>query len=96
MFDFLSYVRDSGLEIKILPPTEGALIVLEVRDPESKFFERHIITDRDAAVCSNIDQYTGAVLDAMAARIGSRKAQEYANQYKNNQMRAREDFFREV
>ena len=29
MFDFLSYVRDSGFEVKILPPKEGILIALD-------------------------------------------------------------------
>lgn len=95
MFDFLSYVRDSGLEIRILPPGEGVLISLELRDPESKFFEQHAIADRDAALCGNIDIYTGRVLDAMAARIGSRKAQEYANRHKENQRRELEKFWRD-
>ena len=36
MFDFLSYVRDSGLEIKLLPPKEGVLIALEMRDNMKK------------------------------------------------------------
>ena len=96
MFDFISYVRDSGLEIRLLPPGEGVLIRLEVKVPNSETCEQYSIIDRDAALCGNIDIYTGRVLDAMAARIGSRKAQEYANRHNSNQMRDREDFFREA
>lgn len=95
MFDFISYVRDSGLQVRILPPTGNALITLELRDPNTGYTERHIITDRDALTCSNIDKYTGAVLDSMAARIGSKKAKLYADRHTSNQMREREDFFRE-
>ena len=82
MFDFISYSRDSGFEIKILPPVDGVLIHLELRDPDTGYFERRAITDRDASSCSNIDKYTGQVLDSMAAKIGARKAQLYANRHK--------------
>ena len=34
MFDFISYSRDSGFEITILPPVDGVLIHLELRDPD--------------------------------------------------------------
>lgn len=94
MFDFLSYVRDSGLEIKLLPPKEGVLIALEMRDPIHGFFEKHEIMDEEAASCLNIDNHTGRVLDAMAARIGAKRAREYADRHKAEQRRAREDFFR--
>lgn len=94
MFDFISYVRDSGLQVRILPPIGNALITLELRDPNTGYTERHIITDRDASTCSNIDKYTGAVLDSMAARIGSKKARMYANKHKSNQMQEREKFFK--
>lgn len=94
MFDFISYVRDSGLQVRILPPTAGVLISLEVRDPANGYCERQAITDRDAAKCSNIDKYTGAVLDGMAARIGAKRAKMYADRHISNQMQAREDFFR--
>lgn len=94
MFDFISYSRDSGFEIKILPPVDGVLIHLELRDPDTGYFERRAITDREASSCSNIDRYTGQVLDTMAARIGSRKAQLYADRHIGNQMREREKFFR--
>lgn len=94
MFDFISYVRDSGLQVRILPPTEGVLISLEVRDPATGYCERQAITDQDAAKCSNIDKYTGAVLDSMAARIGAKKAQLYASRHTSRQMQEREDFFR--
>lgn len=96
MFDFLSYVRDSGIEITLLPPKDGVLIRLEVRDPQTGYYERREITDKQAASCGNIDVYTGQVLDQMAARIGARKAQEYAARHKSKQMRDRENFFREV
>ena len=94
MFDFISYSRDSGFEIKILPPSVGILIHLELRDPDTGYFERRAITDREASSCSNIDRYTGQVLDIMAARIGARKAQLYAHRHSGNQMREREKFFR--
>lgn len=94
MFDFLSYVRDTGLEVTVLPPSEGVLIRLEVRDPKSCFYERCDITDSDARSCGNIDTYTGQVLDRMAAKIGSRTAQLYANRHSSNMMREAEDFFR--
>ena len=95
MFDFLSYVRDSGLEVKLLPPGAGVLIYLEVRDPDTGYAERHEITDQEARGCANIDQHTGQVLDQMAARIGKKKAQEYANRHKSNQRQNLEDFFRD-
>ena len=94
MFDFISYVRDSGLQLRILPPADGILISLELRDPDTGYFERRAITDREASSCSNIDRYTGQVLDSMAAKIGARKAQLYANRHSGNQMREREKFFR--
>lgn len=94
MFDFLSYARDTGLEIKVLPPAEGVFISLEVRDPETGFAEQREITDADARSCGNIDTYTGQVLDRMAAKIGSRTAQLYANKHSSNMMREKEDFFR--
>ena len=94
MFDFLSYVRDSGVEIKLLPPQEGVLICLEVRDPETGYCERHEITDQEAGASSNIDRYTGQVLDQMVARIGRKKAKLYADRHQGNQMREREKFFK--
>lgn len=95
MFDFLSYVRDSGLEIKLLPPKEGILIAIELREPDTGYTEHREITDIEAKRCANIDKYTGAILDQMAARIGRKKARLYANRHKGNQMRERERFFRE-
>ena len=94
MFDFISYVRDSGLQLRILLPADGILISLELRDSDTGYFERRAITDREASSCSNIDRYTGQVLDSMAAKIGARKAQLYANRHSGNQMREREKFFR--
>ena len=94
MFDFISYVRDSGLQLRILPPADGILIHLELRDPDTGYFERRAITDREASSCSNIDRYTGQVLDTMAARIGSRKAQLYANRHKSNRRQELETFWK--
>ncbi len=94
MFDFISYSRDSGLEIKILPPSVGILIHLELRDPDTGYFERHAITDSEAGRCANIDKYTGEVLDQMAARIGRKKAKLYADRHISKQLRERENFFR--
>jgi hypothetical protein len=95
LFDFISYSRDSGLEIKILPPSVGILIHLELRDPDTGYFERHAITDVEASRCANIDKYTGEVLDQMAARIGQKKARLYADRFKNQKRRAIEDLIRE-
>ena len=94
MFDFISYSRDSGLEIKILPPITGILIHLELRDPDTGYFERHAITDAEASRCANIDKYTGEVLDQMAAHIGRKKAKLYADRHISKQLRERENFFR--
>lgn len=94
MFDFISYVRDSGLQLIILPPMPGTLINLELRDLETGYYEGYAITDTEAAQCINIDRHTGQVLDQMAARIGARKAKEYANRHASNQLRERENFFR--
>jgi len=96
MFDFISYSRDSGFEIKILPPVDGILIHLELRDPDTGYFERRAITDREASSCSNIDRYTGQVLDIMAARIGRKKAQLYADRFKSQKRRDIEELIREV
>ena len=95
MFDFISYVRDSGLQLRILPPADGILISLELRDPDTGYFERRAITDREASSCSNIDRYTGQVLDTMAAKIGARKAQLYANRHKSNKRQEMEVFWKQ-
>ena len=94
MFDFISYVRDSGLQLIILPPMPGTLINLELRDLETGFYEGYAITDKEASKCANIDKYTGEVLDRMAAKIGARKAQLYANRHKSNKRQELENFFR--
>ena len=94
MYDFLSFVRDTGVEVKILPPGAGVLIGLEVRESEHGFCERREITDKEAASCGNIDVYTGQVLDRMVARIGRKKAKLYADRHQGNQMREREKFFK--
>lgn len=94
MFDFLSFVRDSGVEVKLLPTGEGVLIHLEVRDPETGFAERREITDQQARTSTNIDAYTGHVLGSMVARIGRKKAKLYADRHQGNQMREREKFFK--
>lgn len=94
MFDFISYVRDMGVEIKIVPAASGDLITLELREPKSGYFERYTITNKEAASCGNIDTHTGRVLDRMAARVGAKRAKQYADRHISNQMRAREDFFR--
>ena len=94
MFDFISYVRDSGLHLSILPPMPGTLINLELRDLETGFYESYAITDKEASKCSNIDKYTGEVLDRMAAKIGARKAQLYANRHKSNKRQEMETFWK--
>lgn len=94
MFDFISYSRDSGFEIKILPPVDGVLIHLELRDSDTGYFEGRAITDAEASRCANIDKYTGEVLDQMAARIGARKAQLYANRHKSNKRQELETFWK--
>ena len=95
MYDFLSFVRDTGVEVKILPPGEGALIRLEVRESEHGFCERREITDKEAASCGNIDIFTGQVLDQMVAKIGARKAQEYANRHRSNKRQELETFWKQ-
>ena len=95
MFDFISYSRDSGLEIKILPPVDGILIHLELRDPDTGYFERRAITDREVSSCSNIDRYTGQVLDRMVARIGAKKAKEYADRHKSQKRQEMEVFWKQ-
>lgn len=94
MFDFISYVRDSGLQLRILPPADGILISLELRDSDTGYFEGRAITDAEASRCANIDRYTGQVLDAMAAKIGARKAQLYANRHKSNKRQELETFWK--
>lgn len=93
MFDFISYVRDSGLQIRILPPVPGILIHLELRDEDTGYCESHAITDDEASKCTNIDKYTGEVLDRMAATIGRKKAKLYADRFKGTQMREMETFW---
>ena len=94
MFDFISYVRDSGLQLIILPPMPGTLINLELRDLETGFYEGYAITDKEASKCANIDKYTGEVLDRMAVKIGARKAQLYANRDKSTKRQELEHYFR--
>ena len=94
MFDFISYVRDSGLQLRILPPAEGVLISLELREPSTGYCESYQITDIEASRCANIDDYTGRILDGMAARIGRKTAQLYANRHKSRQMQEMEAFWK--
>ena len=96
MFDFISYVRDSGLQLIILPPMPGTLINLELRDLETGYYEGYAITDVEASRCANIDKYTGEVLDQMAARIGRKKAKLYADRFKSQKRRDIEELIREV
>lgn len=96
MFDFISYVRDSGLQLRILPPADGILISLELRDSDTGYFEGRAITDVEASRCANIDKYTGEVLDQMAARIGRKKAKLYADRFKSQKRRDIEELIREV
>ena len=95
MFDFISYVRDTGIEIKILPARQRVLIHLEVRDPDTGYAERHEITDQEARGCANIDQYTGHVLDQMAARIGRKKAKLYADRHGSQKRQEMETFWKQ-
>ena len=95
MYDFLSFVRDTGVEVKILPPGAGVLIRLEVREPEHGFCERRAITDSEAASCGNIDIYTGQVLDRMVARIGAKKAKEYADRHRSRKRQEMEIFWKQ-
>jgi len=95
MFDFISYVRDTGIEIKILPARQGVLIHLEVRDPDTGYAERHEITDQEARGCANIDQHTGQVLDQMAARIGRKKAKLYADRHGSQKRQEMETFWKQ-
>ena len=96
MFDFISYVRDSGLQLRILPPADGILISLELRDSDTGYFEGRAITDAEASRCANIDKYTGEVLDQMAARIGRKKAKLYSDRFKSQKRRDIEELIREV
>jgi hypothetical protein len=96
LFDFISYVRDSGLQLRILPPADGILISLELRDSDTGYFEGRAITDVEASRCANIDKYTGEILDRMAARIGQKKAQLYADRFKSQKRRDIEELIREV
>lgn len=93
VFDFISYARDTGMTINIIPGRKGVLVSLEIVSPDG-YIESCDITDDDARHALNIDAYTGKILDAMSARIGKRKAEDYSRMHKGNQMRERERFFR--
>ena len=95
MFDFISYVRDMGVEVKILPARQEVLVHLEVRDPDTGYAERHEITDQEARGCANIDRYTGQVLDQMAARIGRKKAKLYADRHGSQKRQEMETFWKQ-
>lgn len=95
MFDFISYVRDSGLQLRILPPADGILISLELRDSDTGYFDGRAITDVEASRCANIDKYTGEVLDQMAARIGQKKARLYADRHRSRKRQEMEVFWKQ-
>jgi len=95
LFDFISYVRDSGLQLRILPPMPGTLINLELRDLETGYCEGYAIADAEASKCANIDKYTGEVLDRMAARIGRKKAKLYADRHKSQKRQEMETFWKQ-
>lgn len=93
MFDFISFARDTGVTVNIIPGRKGVLISLEIVTPDG-YIESCDITDGDARRASNIDIFTGNILNAMIARIGKRKAEDYSRTHKCNQMREREKFFK--
>lgn len=92
MFDFLSYIRDSGVSITLAPADGTDLIrIIISADGEE---EEHTITAEEVRKAANIDRYTGKILDRMLARISKRKAAQYANMHRSRQMMERENFFR--
>ena len=93
-FDFIGYTRDAEIDITIRHPAKGIYTSLDVRDKHSGFYEHYDITDKEAASCGNIYTHIGIILDKMVARIGAKRAKQYADRHISNQMRAREDFFR--
>lgn len=95
MFDFISYVRDTGLKLTLTAGKAGELVTIKLFDPVSKYRAKHTITDKEASSCANIDIYTRRVLDALMADIGRQKAHEYAGKETSRRLRERERFFRE-
>lgn len=95
MFDFLSFVRDTGVEVKILPPGKGVLIRLEVREAEHGFTIKRDITDKEAASCGNIDEYTGRILDGMVKKIREKKEREYAARHASVKRQELETFWKQ-
>ena len=93
MFDFISFVRDSGLTVTLSPAAGDDLVVVAVRGNE-ELEEIHVVTSDEARNATNIDRYIGMVLGQMVAKLGSRKARMYSNMHASNEMKAREDFFR--
>lgn len=93
LFDFISFARDTGVTVNIIPGRKGVLVSLEIVTPDG-YIESCDITDGDARNASNIDAYTGKILDAMIAKAGKRKADDYSRRHKGNQLREREKFFR--
>ena len=93
MFDFISFARDTGTTVNIIPGRNGTLVSLEIVDPDG-YVESCEITDSDVRSAANVDIYTGQMLSAMIAKIGSRKAEDYARLHHGNQRRALEDFWR--
>ena len=81
MFDFISYARDNHIAITVLPDS-----ALEARDPATGYYEH-------ASICADTNIHK--TLDRMVARIGARKAKEYATRHTSQQLRDREDFFRD-
>lgn len=95
MFDFISFARDTGVTVNIIPGRKGVLVSLEIVTPDG-YIESCDITDSDARQASNIDIYTGQLLDAMIAKAGKRKAEDYSRRHKGNQRRDIENLFREM
>ena len=92
MFDFISYIRDSGATITLSPAEGMDLITISLE--KGGHTEQHTITAQEVRQAANIDIYTGKVLDSLLAKIGSLKAQEYSAMHQSRMISEREDFFR--
>lgn len=95
MFDFISYTRDTEVTVNIVPPPKGVYTSLEIYDKHSGFYEHYDITDKEAASCGNIDEYTGRILDGMVAGIKAKKEREYAARHASTKRQELEKFWRQ-
>lgn len=92
--DLISYTRDTGYKLHIIPGEPGEYIRLRMIDPASKNESRRTITESEIAGMAAKDLHIHLILNEMVEEINLKKAREAERKLDARQMREREKLFR--